>query len=401
MSKEVANVNPKLPAAIQKLVALHGGEASYNELAGGVVASFPIIGYRGKVWRIKKGGEEHDIVDDEGDPRSSIEVVLVKSNPLLSKIYYENDYVEGSNERPNCWSADGVAPDAGVAEPVSKKCATCPNNIWGSKTAQNGNKTKKCQDNRRIVVTSAQELAELGDKAPLYLLRTPPATLNPLKDYAEKVLKPKGIPYFAVTTKLGFDKDVAYPKITFLAKRFLTDEEAEAIIKLRDSEDARRILAESEEYGAAGTPTGSEASPSGEEAEDTGAPAASSHKKPTKPAKPRPAEEEDVGLGGDDEEAAAPPAKAPKKAAATPAPVEEDDESEIEQPPAKPVKTTKAPAKAAPAPVEEDEDEAPPAKPTKPAKAAAAAPAEKKTTKPAPKGDDEDFDGMLDSILNN
>jgi hypothetical protein len=395
------------------------GAETFNELAGGVLSSFPIISYRGKVWRIKKSGEEHDVVNDEGDPVPSIEVVLVKSNPLPSKIYYAKDYQEGSSDAPDCWSANGVKPDMGVALPVAKSCAGCPNNVWGSKITQQGNKTKACQDARRMAVVSKQELEEQGDKAPLYLLRVPPASLNPLKDYAEKVLKPKGIPYFAVTTKVSFELDAAYPKLKFGAKRFLTDDEAAAILKLRDSEDARRILAESEEYVAAGTTAGAEASPDGEEGTPA-APAASSPK-PKKKTAPRPAEEEDVGL----EDEPAPPAPPPKKKAA-PAPVAEDDEEEPA--PAPP------PKKKAAAPVVEDEEEepAPPPKPKK--KAAAPAPAEdeeepaaptpppkKKAAAPPPADDEEEpaaptpppkkkaaaaapaqdeFEGMLDSILN-
>lgn len=430
MANAIVNVHSAVPAAIQKLMAVAGAE-TYNELAGGVLASFPIISYRGKVWRIKKGGEEQDILNDEGDPVPSIEVVLVKSNPQPSKIYYAKNYEEGDNSRPDCWSADGYKPDSNVQKPVCKTCAACPNNVWGSKIAQNGNKTKACSDARRMVVVSKQELEEKGAEAPLYLLRTPPATLNPLKDYAEKVLKPKGIPYFAVTTKIGFDSSVAYPKMTFAAKRFLSDEEAEAIIHLRDSEDARRILAESEEHGVAGTPTGSEGSSPSDDEANTAAPATSAKKKA---AKPRPADEEDVGLEEptppkkkaaapvvEDEEPAPPPKKKaapvvveddeepappPKKKAA--APIVEDDEE-----PAPPPKK-----KAAPVVVEDDEEPAPPPKKKAPAPAAEDQPAPKKKAAPTPADDDEaptpppkkkaaaaappadEFEGMLDSILN-
>ncbi len=46
--------------------------------------------------------------------------------------------------------------------------------------------------------------------------------------------------------RIGFDTDVAYPKMKFKPTRFLSEDEATAILQLRDSEDVRRILAESD-----------------------------------------------------------------------------------------------------------------------------------------------------------
>lgn len=400
MSNAVATINPNLPAAIRNLLAKQGSEVM-QEVTGGVTSGFPIISYRGKAWRIRKGGEETNVVNDEGDPVPAIEVVLIKSNPMPSKIYYEKEYEEGATDSPICWSADGMKPDPGVQKPVCKTCAACPNNAWGSKITKQGTKTKACADARRMAVTSRQELEEHGDKAPLYLMRVPPASLNPLKDYAEKVLKPKGIPYFAVVTKVSFDVQASYPKMLFKATRHLTEDEAVAVISLRDSEDARRILAEAAEFDTAGTTDGSEASSSDEEVTPS-APAASTPKKQ----KPRPVEEEDVGL--DDI-----PAPAPKKKAA-PAPVVEEEEEEEEiAPPPPPAKKKKA-AAPPPPPVEEEEDEeeiAPPPPPAKKKKAAAPPPpveddededvppppAKKKAAPKAAAADD--FDTMLSSIL--
>jgi hypothetical protein len=390
MSTAITKVNPQLPAAIAKLLAAQG-DSIMQEVTGGVTSGFPVISIRGKVWRIRRSGVDEDVLDANGDAIPSIEVVLIKSNPMPSKIFYAKQYEEGASEAPDCWSADGIKPDVGVRAPVCQTCAACPNNIWGSKITPQGSKTKKCQDARRMAVVSKQELEEKGADAPLYLLRVPPASLNPLKDYAEKVLKPKGTPYFAVVTRVGFDPQASYPKMSFRGSRYLSEEEATAIISLRDSEDARRILAESEEFAAAGTTASSQASSEDEEATDA-TPATAA--KPKKAAKPRPAEEENVGLDDDPPVAAAP---APKKKPAAP-PVEEEAEDDFAPAPA-PRAAAPAPAKKkpAPAPVEEEDEEEiaapapPPAakKKPKPVAAAAAAPA-----------DGGDFDTMLDSILN-
>jgi hypothetical protein len=43
----------QLPAAFAKLKV-----EDFTEFTAGVTAGFPVISYRGKVWRIRKGGKE-------------------------------------------------------------------------------------------------------------------------------------------------------------------------------------------------------------------------------------------------------------------------------------------------------------------------------------------------------
>jgi hypothetical protein len=360
----------QLPAAFAPFV----GKTANKELTDGVTSGFPIISFRGKVWRVRKSGTEENYVNDEGEAMPSIELVLIRANPHPAKTFYDSAFEEGSNEPPRCFSADGIKPDASVQEPISRTCAACPKNVWGSKLTPSGAKSRACSDVRRMAVVFAHELEEKGKEATLLLLRVPPASLNPLKDYAEKMLEPRGLQYFMLVTKVGFDANVAHPKLTFKPKRLLNEEEAEAVVALRDSEDARRILAEAAEFEAAGSTEGSEASATSDEA--TPAPAASS---PSRKPKTRPAEEEDF------EDEPAPP----KKAKPAPAPAADDDDDE---PPAPKPKGKKAKPAPAPAADDDDDDGAIPA--PKPAKAAKAAPP------PAAADDDEDsFEGMLDAIL--
>lgn len=370
--------NPQLPAAIAKLTALAvaSGKSVVDEFTGGVVAGFPILGYKGKVWRIRKGGEETIHMDANKNAIPSVDLVLVAGNPNLSKIYYDKKFEDGTNEAPRCFSNDGVKPDASVQQPISKLCANCPNNVWGSRTTDQGKKARACSDARRMSVVFAQDLSENGDNCAKYLLRVPPASLNPLKDYMEKVLAPKGIPPFAVVTTIGFDVHAAHPQFTFKASRFLNEEEAEAVIKLRDSEDVKRILAESEFSADAAGSGADDSSPAPATVAGSATPAAPA---PTTASaggqkKLRPADEEEAGL---------PPA-APPKAAAPAQPVE----GEIMPPPAPKKKKAAAAPAPAPAPVvavaEEEEEEAPPA------------PAGNSHGVATPAG----FDAMLESILN-
>jgi len=342
----------QLPAHLRKDVTT--ARALGNELAGGVTAGFPIISFRGKVWRIRKSGEERDFLDANDDPIPSIELVFIRSNSQPSKTYYAKKYESGSTEPPTCWSADGVRPDVGVQHPVSALCAACPQNAWGSRTSETGKKGRACADVRRMAVVFTGELTAKGTDAHLFLLRVPPASLSPLKDYAEKVLSPAGVEYFAVATRVGFDTAKEHPQMTFRATRYLTEDEYKAAVAMRETEEVTRILSETvdTELAETGTTVGTEAAAR----QPQNAPAA-----PVSAAKPkaRPVEEEEVDV--DDEPppppvvAAAPP---PPAAAAKPKP--------------------NKPKKAAPV----DEDEPPPT--------AKAAPAGKPPT---------DFDSILKGLL--
>jgi hypothetical protein len=304
-------IKGNMPAVMAK--ALKGNvKEAVEDLSGGIVSGFPLISFRGKTWRVRKGGEESNYVDADGDAVQSIEVVILRANPRPSKLYYDKAYVEGDATPPKCWSADGIKPDKGVPEPQSKTCQSCPHNEWGSKITPQGTKTRACSDSRRLAVAFLHEIEEKGEDAHKLLLRVPAASLNPLKDYAEKVLAPKGALYFAVVTKIGFDVNAQFPKLTFKALRFLTDEEAEIVVKLREDEEVHRILAESIELAEA-----VKVKEAGDDDDEIPG---------TKPSKLVAVEEDDDEDDEDDDEDEAPPPP-PKKAKkkAKKVAVEEDD----------------------------------------------------------------------------
>lgn len=208
-----------------------------DDLQGGISGGYPVISYKGKTWALNEAGTVTYIMKEE-DPdevATSIEVVLVKANPTLSKVYYEGGYVEGSTEKPQCHSNDGIAPALDATAPQSTSCALCPHNAWGSRISETGGKGKACADSRRIAIVPSGEL----DRA--MLLRVPAATLRDLAQYAQ-MLKRRNAPYQAVVTKIGFDPSAAYPKMTFKATRWVTQEEAEKISAMMDSDIVAQII---------------------------------------------------------------------------------------------------------------------------------------------------------------
>lgn len=215
MSNIVTIESAKLPSFLKEVnVAKLASELSANVGGGG----FPVMSIKGKVFSLVKSGERETLMNpnDPDEVATSINVVILKANAGLSKVWYAKNFVEGSDAKPDCFSHDGVAPDPSVENPQAKKCAICPKNQWGSKVSEEGKKLKACQDSRRLAIANPDELDN-----PI-LLRAPAATLKPLAEYGESLAK-RGVPYNAVVTKIGFDRDAASPKLTFKAVSFVSE----------------------------------------------------------------------------------------------------------------------------------------------------------------------------------
>lgn len=237
-------VENNVPAHI---AARFGGVANTDLSANVGMGGYPIISCKGKVWHVVRGDERTLITNDEGDPRSNLEVVIVKSNPHLSKVFYQSGYEEGSQAKPTCYSNDGTRPADDAQTPQAEKCAVCPNNVWGSRITDNGSKGKACSDSRRLAV------APVADLENPMLLRVPAASLKDLTAYAEMLTRRRA-PYQAVVTKVGFDHSVAHPQFTFKVVRWLTDEEADTVARVMESDLVASITGMAAEPAIEGTP---------------------------------------------------------------------------------------------------------------------------------------------------
>ena len=219
---------------------LGGGEDANDDLSAGVSGGFSVVSFRGAKWRVKHGGEETVLTDDEGDPIPTIKVLMLKANKHISKNYYEGAYVEGSDDSPSCWSVDGIKPDAGVEKPINPTCPDCPKNKFGSRITDTGSKAKACGDSRRVAVVPEGDYKNEMFDGPM-LLRVPAASLSDLATYG-KAMKLKGFPYNTIITKIAFDPDASYPKLKFSAFRPLKEGEDQLIMKeLRDPEYMERL----------------------------------------------------------------------------------------------------------------------------------------------------------------
>lgn len=220
-----------------------------DDMSSGVSAGFGLIGYRGKVWSVRYRGDEEALMRDDGDgPRNSIEVVVVKASPVISKIWYADGWVEGSNSPPDCFSNNGVVPEPSSAKLQNPVCATCPRNQWGSRITPAGKQAKDCNDAKRLAILPLEDLENEAYGGPM-LLRVPAASLQDMAQYAMK-MNHMGYPSYAIGTRISFDAAESYPKFVFNAIRPLTDDEADIVIAMRDSPLVDNILADATEYAA-------------------------------------------------------------------------------------------------------------------------------------------------------
>jgi hypothetical protein len=222
-----------------------------DDLSAGVQASFGVVGYKGKVWSIKYRGEEVQLLRPDGDgARNSIEVVIVGSAKNLSKIFYASGYTEGANAAPDCFSTDGIVPSPSATARQSPTCASCPQNVWGSKISEvSGKPTKRCADSKRLALVPLQDISNEIYGGPL-LLRVPAASLQELAQFGQK-MQQLGYPHYSIGTRISFDTEVSYPRFTFQAIRPLTDDEAVQVVALKNSSAVSRILAEASELTTA------------------------------------------------------------------------------------------------------------------------------------------------------
>jgi len=242
MSNDVISIFDNLPAEMRDIF---DAEALGDDLVHGATGGgFQVLSIKSSKWRVKSGGEDFLITNEDGDPAASIQVVLIKANRNISKMYYEKSYSDGDAEAPDCYSINGETPEPDSLHKQADNCASCPKNQWGSRITDSGKKAKACADHRRVAVKVMSPLPEGVNDDPM-LLRIPATSLQDLAVYGRKMMD-KGFPYNAVITRLGFDIDASYPKLTFKAVRPINTAEAKVIAELSRDDLIGRILSESD-----------------------------------------------------------------------------------------------------------------------------------------------------------
>lgn len=233
MGKEVVLSEAQLPAHLANRVGAPSALAQSMTGGIGTGVEFPRISIKGARFRIVEGDAE-TLLDS-----TTIEVVIVGANPRLSKQWYAKAWnPDAEATAPDCFSLDGISPDAAAEDPQNDLCSTCEHNAWGSRIGTNGQQLKACSDGKRLAVVAADD-----PEGSVYLLTVTPAALKGLNQY-QKELSMRGIPPEIVKTKVSFDTDASFPKLKFGFAGFLDEETQMAVDKLFGTEQVMQITGE-------------------------------------------------------------------------------------------------------------------------------------------------------------
>jgi hypothetical protein len=187
--------------------------------ASNVATSYPLLSIRGKEFTFRLPDGRAQRHEQNGFAVPFLDVVLVEGSPLLSKTYYEKGFDPNEFTRPDCWSLDSVKPDPSSPKLQSVTCATCPQNMFGSRVTPAGKKAKACQDYRRVVVLLPHQVG--SEQATPMALRVPQSSLRNLKAHAE-LLERYGVDMKACITRLSFSNE-AFPQLLFTYVNILTE----------------------------------------------------------------------------------------------------------------------------------------------------------------------------------
>lgn len=220
-----------------------------ESLGEGIGSSYPVIGYKGKIWSIRRQGENHLLLrPDDGTPIGYIDVIILRQAKTKAKSFYPDGFDEQGSmgKRPTCASIDGLKPDPDVVTAQSALCATCPRNEWH--TDAKGHKTRDCTDYKRLSVLLLPNQTKALFGTPLMepaFLRIPPDSLNDLAVFGDNMAN-QGWHYSSFVTRISFDSTKAHPKFQFKALQALEAKDANLIIAMREEPMAQRITGEDE-----------------------------------------------------------------------------------------------------------------------------------------------------------
>lgn len=205
-------------------------------LAGGSGGGGKRISLKGRRFRMIVDGEQISVSKED-----SMNVVVVNA-AAVSRTYYEGTYDPNNPTAPSCWSVDTrvPSPDVPAEQRKASRCADCPMNVKGS--GQSGN-SRACRFNQRLAITLE------GKPDEVYQLQLPATSIfgeavngqMPMQAYA-KLLNAHNTPIIAVMTQMTFDENAEQPKLFFKPVRPLNEEELEAAVKAKDSEDAIKAI---------------------------------------------------------------------------------------------------------------------------------------------------------------
>lgn len=226
------------PELAQKLAALQA--AATSGISGG---GPPILSCKSTRFVVKEDGtatplcypSDYPVPELQGQPIAVVPAIVLGAKDGFEKAWYATKFKDGEEPAaPDCWSADGVKPDASSTLKQCESCAGCQHNQFGSGTDANGDpgKGKACPDKKVLAVYFSPKV---------YKLTVMPTALKGWKQYC-KDLSAMGVFLPTAITKISFAKDKNFPSYEFSFGGLLNEAQVKSVLEKLDSAEVKEIL---------------------------------------------------------------------------------------------------------------------------------------------------------------
>ena len=208
-----------------------------DRMGGSGITSRRIKISNGRVFKRVVNGEEIGKAVDK-----QLDVIIVDWLLEPSRKFYVGAYDKNAKATlPDCWSNDGIKPEASAKAPQAKTCMECPKNVKGSGSNGQG---KACRYERRLAVLVAGDPS--GD---VYQITVPGGSLFSnnkgnlygFEGYKKFLLANNAAPD-TVITSLIYDPETDTAKLWFKAASFLNVQQAAAVDVAQKDPNTDRYL---------------------------------------------------------------------------------------------------------------------------------------------------------------
>lgn len=149
--------------------------------------------------------------------------------------WWKESFASGGGNPPDCFSLNGIRPEADSPHIQSELCATCDQNKFGSGTRQDGSpgRGKACKNMKRVHILIQ------GENLPKRLT-LPPSSIRSLENYLT-ILADQGLPSPLVVTRLYLESTKNRDGIEYSEVRF---EKTGVITELTAAQHIKKVRAE-------------------------------------------------------------------------------------------------------------------------------------------------------------
>lgn len=209
-----------------------------KQLAGGRPEIKRIVPKNGTFKLMVKGKEMGKIKDD-------LNAIIVNAAPKVGRIFYAKQWsADAEPTAPDCFSNDGNAPDAKAANPQSRSCNDCPQNVKGSGQGQ----SKACRYSRRIAVVLEQDFGTALE-GEVYQMNLASKSLfgdnvgdaMPFESYT-KYLNSNGKSIDYVVTRISFNEENDNSSVLFNPVRYIKRNEHEVATRVATTEQTKALV---------------------------------------------------------------------------------------------------------------------------------------------------------------